>query len=316
MAARDEHPLPTAHGGGGPGMITDDRACRACGYNLRGLAVGGACPECGAPIRLSNAKDEELAAMPKAVIRRVRRGVFALAFAWGVTVVGGVGAFIYLLNLPPSWVEAWMAGGAVGAAALLAVATWMATPVIEHEAAAERGFTKRDQVRRLARWLTPMWIGAAGIGLTATLLPKPTPGWTDALLVTSLALFVTAGAVGMGALCLHVERVAEWTRDRLAAETANLVLWMTPGPFALAIWLVTMSSWGISFIEWAAGILWVLLLGMAALGTLLLAMALGMLAGSVSTCLKHADEYAERDRRRREREQREAAELEERMAGL
>src|SRR5258708_15193103 len=36
-----------------PESIGSDRPCLACGYNLRGLAPGGVCPECGVPIARS-----------------------------------------------------------------------------------------------------------------------------------------------------------------------------------------------------------------------------------------------------------------------
>ncbi|CAG1010870.1 hypothetical protein PHYC_03948 [Phycisphaerales bacterium] len=33
--------------------VSDDRPCLACGYNIKGLAAEGVCPECGAPIQRS-----------------------------------------------------------------------------------------------------------------------------------------------------------------------------------------------------------------------------------------------------------------------
>jgi hypothetical protein len=33
-----------------PAAVTNDTPCRKCGYNLRGLAVNGRCPECGTPV--------------------------------------------------------------------------------------------------------------------------------------------------------------------------------------------------------------------------------------------------------------------------
>jgi len=35
------------------GRLDDDAPCRRCGYNLRGLALDGLCPECGAPVAWS-----------------------------------------------------------------------------------------------------------------------------------------------------------------------------------------------------------------------------------------------------------------------
>jgi len=48
-------PMSTAHPLSGPGeVIKTERPCIKCGYNLQGLQVGGACPECGTAI--ANAK--------------------------------------------------------------------------------------------------------------------------------------------------------------------------------------------------------------------------------------------------------------------
>ena len=51
-------PMSTAHPLSGPGeVIKTERPCIKCGYNLQGLQVGGACPECGTAI--ANAKKSE-----------------------------------------------------------------------------------------------------------------------------------------------------------------------------------------------------------------------------------------------------------------
>ncbi len=40
-----------------PAQIESDLSCIQCGYNLRGMSPGGTCPECGAPVHLSNRSD-------------------------------------------------------------------------------------------------------------------------------------------------------------------------------------------------------------------------------------------------------------------
>lgn len=47
-------------------LIEDEQACDACGYSLRGLRVGGVCPECGEPIEFD-------ISVPGAVRRRRQR---------------------------------------------------------------------------------------------------------------------------------------------------------------------------------------------------------------------------------------------------
>ena len=36
--------------------VADDVACYRCGYSLRGLDIGGLCPECGGPVDESAAR--------------------------------------------------------------------------------------------------------------------------------------------------------------------------------------------------------------------------------------------------------------------
>lgn len=72
-----------------PGMVIEtDRACPKCGYNLRGLAVGQRCPECGRPIffGLQSRPAHRLADAPYWHIRLVQAALWGLllsAFAAG-----------------------------------------------------------------------------------------------------------------------------------------------------------------------------------------------------------------------------------------
>jgi predicted RNA-binding Zn-ribbon protein involved in translation (DUF1610 family) len=61
--------------------IGDDSLCIGCGYNLRTLPVGGACPECSKPVIDSLRPDDLKFADPR-WLRRVRRGVTLLLAAW------------------------------------------------------------------------------------------------------------------------------------------------------------------------------------------------------------------------------------------
>ena len=69
-------------------IVGDDRPCLRCGYNLRGIGVAGACPECGAPARYS-LRSTLLKHSPPDYLRRLRvgarlaaLGLILLALSW------------------------------------------------------------------------------------------------------------------------------------------------------------------------------------------------------------------------------------------
>lgn len=74
-----------------------DVACVNCGYNLRGLAPGGDCPECGSAVRQS-LREDRLADAPLAWLRRVR---------WGAYVLVAALVLLPVVNLVPAAVLAW-----------------------------------------------------------------------------------------------------------------------------------------------------------------------------------------------------------------
>ncbi len=63
------------------GRLAADVACLTCGYNLRGLAPGGACPECGLAVGLS-LRTDRLDAAPVVWRATLARG--ATWLRWGV----------------------------------------------------------------------------------------------------------------------------------------------------------------------------------------------------------------------------------------
>src|SRR4051794_20030737 len=62
-----------------PVVVPSDVPCLKCGYNLRGLAASGLCPECAEPIARSLDVYRKLATMPQIVWARF---VLAGLVAW------------------------------------------------------------------------------------------------------------------------------------------------------------------------------------------------------------------------------------------
>jgi len=62
----DAHDIPGSSSTNRPlgPLIVEERPCAACGYNLQGLRIGGACPECGDAIRAEEAFEVDGDAKP------------------------------------------------------------------------------------------------------------------------------------------------------------------------------------------------------------------------------------------------------------
>ncbi len=79
-------------GGEGPAApaIPDDVPCAGCGYNLRGLTVDGACPECGhdrgASVDAEIARQATHRPIDGAWARQVVEGLYSLLFSFALTV--------------------------------------------------------------------------------------------------------------------------------------------------------------------------------------------------------------------------------------
>jgi len=76
------------------GNLAEDIPCRACGYNLRGLALAQSCPECSLPIERSVRSDRLAFASPSWVFR-LRRGmllvIVGILSTVGVQILGAIG---------------------------------------------------------------------------------------------------------------------------------------------------------------------------------------------------------------------------------
>lgn len=77
-------------------MVIVDLPCRQCGYNVRGLAPGGVCPECGRRVALSLRGDLLRYSQPRWV-RKLQRGVELLLLDVGLAMLaGGIGRVVGL----------------------------------------------------------------------------------------------------------------------------------------------------------------------------------------------------------------------------
>src|SRR5262245_65813461 len=84
------------------GFVTTDLPCRKCSYNLRGLAMNGRCPECGAAVGLSVQGDLLRFSNPLWV-RTLQRGVKFIIGGIATIIIGAiVGAVMTAALGPPA----------------------------------------------------------------------------------------------------------------------------------------------------------------------------------------------------------------------
>ena len=67
-------------------VVEQDAPCRRCGYNLRGLALAGQCPECGTPVGVSVQGDWLRYSDPQ-FVQTLRRGVSFILWSILLTIV-------------------------------------------------------------------------------------------------------------------------------------------------------------------------------------------------------------------------------------
>jgi len=208
--------------------VEQDLLCPACSYNLRGLRVGGRCPECGAPIAAELLSSPYAEADPR-WLRRVLRGVLLLQFQL---------APVFLVMLLSGLVLTATRGRYLDS--LLAWITWLtvvfAAPLLTGLGAAfataappgPRRDPMMDRVRRRA--------GRANLALAVVLtaVSLALPGNFGYLVdrhraaFVSVALPVAAGAVFAYALIAqftYVGRLARlWNAPAVARNAERLVV--------------------------------------------------------------------------------------------
>ncbi len=74
-------------------VVADDRPCLVCGYNLRAIARGGKCPECGTPVERSLQGDLLKYSSPE-YVATLRRGITLVELAIGLGILFALGIIV------------------------------------------------------------------------------------------------------------------------------------------------------------------------------------------------------------------------------
>ncbi len=234
-----QHDPVTPHQGLETATIRRPLPCVTCGYQLRGLAVGGVCPECGDPIRRSVLAviDPRASGLPTLRNpRMVAHGLFGLIASLAVAAVllvpRPLAARLELSLGAPSgrWVSlvpAWLPLAAAGVFGLALVFLVMLAPPADARAA-EPGVTRG--IRRLREGLVVLALAAAGFGIADVRPPFDAVEQGLFLLLcgaaiwTFLALRATVRVIGQRSRQYRTRVAARQGFREMAIATGVLVL--------------------------------------------------------------------------------------------
>lgn len=229
-------------------VIDSDRPCGKCGYNLKGLASGGRCPECGYPITRRGRKgaarfSDNLVDAPLFYLKTLAIGTSLLAGGVGLIVLMVVWEWLAIfrfVSVPASWPMV-----VAGFFAVASMAWWVGVFICT----AQRPMSERTLPDKLLesvvlRWINrgvqAAWVLSAVAFFAELRMPAPASdiaGWA------SLAFAILA-LVGLIPLSLQLSSLADWAGDtelsgwfRLAASVIAIC-----GGMAVLSWIATKAD--------------------------------------------------------------------------
>ncbi len=237
--------------------IDKDLSCSTCGYNVRGLNYGRACPECATPIE--PAGDDDILLTGGASRRHAWRIGFAIAF---LCLVGAVGARLTLFLLGFSGLSdatAWAYlefGFVLGL--LWAIAAWLLTPAVLGVR-----FMYMGTLRWIVRFSQLLW----PLGYMCWM--SGFSGSNDKLIMWGRVLRLGAG-VGALLLGFMLVAVAYSAQRENVARRLRATVWLLPIPTLLTQAFPSNMPWiflvplGMLLLLWA----WMMMLYALAVGEL------------------------------------------------
>jgi hypothetical protein len=242
------------------GPIDRDVYCFSCGYNVRGLNYGRACPECGSTISPASARVGGVLAGSDRQRRQWETGLGLGVLCLTVVIV----ARVLLFAISP-FVGTGLRGPYVVVGAITAVlwvrAAWLMTPPELDDVWPERR-TLRGTARRL-QWL---WLVAYTALLAEHFLAATGPvGETLRMIAQATRLLAGCGVVLLAYL---LRRVAESAELESAANRFNAFVWFIWLPALLMQVFPTMMPWIALILTAFVLALWIWVMLLLLLGTL------------------------------------------------
>jgi hypothetical protein len=237
-------------------VLEHDTRCRRCGYNLRGLARGGLCPECAAPIEVSARADFLCFAEPH-YVARLARGIRwinrSLPTALIAILLAALGMLLEQISPGTTLLDVFLIGLwsftflvlFFVAVVFFPAGVWLLT---SGEPGVSMGW-RRDRARKLVR--VYLLVGALAIaldlGLQMPMVPLP-------IVVAGMLLSIGAsvfGVIGLAAYFHYVSDIAGRLPDRALAVRSRGLAWNV----ALIAGVLVLIGAGEQLVAWAPVVL-------------------------------------------------------------
>jgi hypothetical protein len=195
------------------GTVSTDIPCRKCGYNLRGLTLGGRCPECGRPVGLSVQGDLLRFSDPNWLLK-LQRGTHLIIAS---VIVGFIGGFVVALIFRGSQVPTAVLQLLAGIGSF--VGAWFLTEPDPSGLGEDQYGTARKVIR------VTLLIGIVGQVLQIVqTLETLSPTVLRAFLVLGVIAGL-AGVVGQFAQLQYLSKLATRIPDLKLSDRARFLMW-------------------------------------------------------------------------------------------
>ena len=198
------------------GEVSKDTPCRKCAYNLRGLAVGGRCPECGTPDGVSVNGDLLRYSDPQ-YLETLWRGVHFIL--WGllaVVVLSFMAAFVgQITKASPVFVQVFIFAASIPSI----IGGWLLTTPDPAGIGEDQYGTARKIIR------ISLIVGATN-SLISIVEASGSLSPSAALAARAVALLVSlVGLVGQFAQLAYLRKLAQRIPDQSLSDRARFLMW-------------------------------------------------------------------------------------------
>ncbi len=287
-------------------LVVDSRPCPSCGYDLRGLFVGGHCPECGRIIGITRKRQEShLINAPKPYLLTMLAG-FALMSVASFLVLSLWIASIWWRPTTPIEVAV-VNFGVVG--------VWLIGVLLTLRSRPDQIRSPEDRAKlelmplRLSILVTQGFLVLFAVFDYIDLVN----GWPSAWWIALASMGV--GILGFVPLCYYLAVVADWGRDEAMAARFRNVGWFL-AVFALLLFVLRgMTMMPHPALAMIGGFQWMAMIGIVLCIPVVL-VSVGQMAWGFCWLLLNARASEERDRRQAEKTARQAQAAAERTAAI
>jgi predicted Zn-ribbon and HTH transcriptional regulator len=200
--------------------IAQDRECDHCGYNLKGLPMGGKCPECGSSVRKLSSKTTGTISdeAPTRFVKLLRMGFLLASCAIILRIIG---AF---------WAAEISAGIGLLSALLWIVGIYFITlQRPNRENIRKDRVLDNDRFRLIVRVVNIAWPADAILTVVLVSLMNSTNGVSNVLLglLAALAILISITAwVGMIPTSVYIAELAYWSSNNVIADRLRGAAWV------------------------------------------------------------------------------------------